>query len=150
MKQECIYNIVRNVRQSLFTPSQLPEYMIMFHRYRSCMLRDGIIINLNLKLININLPLWDCSGIIQNMYYMFQQSLRYGMVILLYPLVAGVMVVTQYHSADPPIVRCNNIWLSGLLTDVTLGLGRADILQKIYFLHSSFCHICLNDQEMTA
>ena len=66
MKQERIYNIVRNVRQSLFTPSQLPEYMIMFHRYRSCMLRDGIIINLNLKLININLPLWDCSGIIQN------------------------------------------------------------------------------------
>ena len=30
------------------------------------------------------------------------------------PLVAGVMVVTQYHSADPPIVLCNNIWLSGL------------------------------------
>ena len=28
------------------------------------MLRDAIIINLNLKLININLP--DCSGIIQN------------------------------------------------------------------------------------
>ena len=81
---------------------------------------------------------------------MFQQSLRYGMVILLYPLVAGVMVVTQYHSADPPIVRCNNIWLSGLLTDVTLGLGRADILQKNSFLHSSFCHICLIDQEMPA
>ena len=65
LKKECIHIIiVRNVRLSLFTPSQLLEYMIMFHRYRSCMLRDAIIINLNLKLININLP--DCSGIIQN------------------------------------------------------------------------------------
>ena len=66
MKQQCVDRIVRNISLSLFTPSQLLEYMIMFHRYRSCMLRDAIIINLNLKLININLPLWDCSGIIQN------------------------------------------------------------------------------------
>ena len=111
MKQQCVERIVRNISLSLFTPSQLLEYMIMFHRYRSCMLRDAIIINLNLKLININLPLWDCSGIIQNITCSAELAIWYGNSS---PPVAGVMVVTQYHSGDPPIVRCNNIWLSGL------------------------------------
>ena len=75
------------------------------------MLIDAIIINLNLKLININLPLWDCSKKSKILHVPAECAIWYGNFS---PLVAGVMVVTQYHSADPPIVLCNNIWLSGL------------------------------------
>ena len=72
------------------------------------MLRDAIIINL--KLININLPVqWSNP----EYYYMLQEG-----CMVIWP-VAGVMVVTQYHSTDPPIVLSNNIWLSPAFTQVT-------------------------------